>query len=144
QRVPAVDFVNASSATITAADGPAFQFGATGFVFPTRISILATNVTAQGILSVSAGGLLRIEGNDVNLTRGGLEVRPLTGNSFQFITATNFQPDTAISDVYWALTNGTMLSSTLLAVSAAATNVTVPSHLVTNLNGTANVTFRFP
>ena len=76
----------------------------------------ATNITAQGILSVSAGGLLRIQGNEVNLARGGLEVRPITGNSFQFITETNFYPDVAITDLYWALTNGTMLSSTLLSL----------------------------
>jgi hypothetical protein len=140
-RVPAISFVNASQATITASESVGFPFGANGFVFPTYLNVKATNVTAQGILSVSAGGLLRIEGQGVNLTRAGLEVRPISGVGSSS-SPTNFVPDTAITDIYWALTNGTMLSSTLLDVSALVTNVNVPRHVVTNINGQATTAFR--
>ncbi len=136
-RVPAEDFVNASGATITAQEGFSLGLGPiSAAAAPSYLTIAATNVTAQGILSVSAGGLLRIDGQQVDLTRGGLEVRPIApGGTFTFPGATNFFPDAGISDLYWASTNDVMTSSTLLAISAIATNVSVPRHTVTNTGG---------
>ena len=127
KRVPAIDFFNASGATITSVDGPPLSLGLNQVISPSFLNIYATNVTVQGILSAGAGGLLRIEGSNVNLNRAGLEIRRIGSSPITpYVTLTNFWPDIGITDVYWALTNGFMTVSTLLDVSVAGTNVTVP------------------
>src|SRR5262245_52844597 len=54
KRVPAVDFVNASGATVTAVDGPPGLLGGNQAISPSFLTVSAANITAQGILSVGA------------------------------------------------------------------------------------------
>ena len=138
QRVPAVNFVNASGATIRSVDGPPLGLGLNQTISPSYLNVFATNISVQGLLSVGAGGLLRLEGKDVNASRSGLEVRRIAASPVTpFVTPTDFYPDVGITDNYWALTNGTMQASTLLDMGAGRTNVSVPRHAVTNTTGRA-------
>ncbi|MFO1499409.1 MAG: hypothetical protein U1G07_13605 [Verrucomicrobiota bacterium] len=136
KRLPAANFVNASGATITSVDGGLSGLSLNAFLTPSFLNVAATNVSVQGILSAGAGGLLRIEGNNVDVSRGGLEIRRLEASPFLiYETATNFFPDVGIDDIYWATTNANFRPATLLDVSVGGTNVTVPGHIVTNANG---------
>lgn len=104
RRLPANRIVNKSGATITAQSA----------VFSTGSYLLlsATNIANQGRLSATADGLIHIEGHDVDLSRGGLEIQPFNptpGGGFciqgggGFSTPSNFFPEVGIQDVLWSL-----------------------------------------
>jgi hypothetical protein len=93
--------------------------------------VSASNVVNNGLLSAGAGGQLRLEGKKLNLSRGGLEIRPVQGLGFTFVSPTNFLPDVGIYDNYWGgVTNDVIDSSTIVGG-----GVISPPHVVTNANG---------
>ena len=135
RRAPALNFVNAASAEIVAESGSFFGSGfITGndlTVTPAFLHIAASNVVNHGYLRAAASGLLRIEGNNVNLFNGGFEIEPIAGVGGAIIT-TNFFPDTSIQDIYWGgITNLIADTSGILIPAGDSLIVTTPPHLVT-------------
>lgn len=140
-RKPANSFVNYPGASITSQDSGLqlliFQgLGVIARYFPSYLLVSATNVTSGGLLSVGAGGLLQLSGEKMNLTRGGLEVRPLEGIG-TFTDGTNFIPDVGITDNYWGgLTNQFMVVPSLVTFpGGTVVNVQTPASPVTNAFG---------
>ena len=136
RRAPALNFVNAANAEIVAESslffGSGFITGNDLTVTPAFLHIEASNVVNHGYLRAAASGLLRIEGNNVNLFNGGFEIEPIA-SSGGLVGTTNFFPDTAIQDIYWGgITN--LIADTSGILSAAGTSISVitPPHLVTN------------
>lgn len=107
-RRPAANFVNEASGQILCLDANGY-FGVSNVFYQTMMQIRATNVFNQGYLQVGNEGSLRIEGKNVNLARGGLEVLSLESaslaNSYFDDTGDglpdSFLPDNAIYDLYW-------------------------------------------
>lgn len=135
RRAPALNFVNAASAEIVAESslffGSGFITGNDLTVTPAFLHIAASNVVNHGYLRAAASGLLRIEGNNVNLFNGGFEIEPIAGVGGAIIT-TNFFPDTAIQDIYWGgITNLIADTSGILIPAGDSLIVTTPPHLVT-------------
>lgn len=107
-RRPAKNFMNDEPGVI---GGDAFfvGYGYSNLFAPSLLLINATNVVGAGYFGVVNSGILRVEGNTVNLSRGGLEVLPLLSsffaNSYWDINNDNiieqFSPDSAIYDYYW-------------------------------------------
>ncbi len=136
KRSPALNFVNDARAEIVA---ESIFFGGSGFitgndltVTPAFLQITASNVVNHGYLRAAASGLIRIEGNNVNLFNGGFEIEPIAGGG-GLIGTTNFLPDTAIQDIYWGgITNLIADTSGVLIPAADSLIVTTPPHLVTN------------
>jgi hypothetical protein len=77
-------------------------------VTPSFVFVNASNIINQGTLKVGANGWLRLNGNDLNLSRSSLEVVPpqretmttLFGSA-NFPTLGFFTPDIAIWDIFW-------------------------------------------
>ena len=117
------------------------EFGATIEVSPfinnaSFLIVSATNVFNQGLLSVSDSGWLKLQGQQLDLSRGGLEVRPAGGGGGGgFFNETNFYPDIGISDIWWGgETNQTANVRNMLAVTSNSVTFTTPQYLVTNGN----------
>lgn len=139
---PAANFYNAPGASINAGS---FGFGGIiinaggglvlGLETP-KLLISATNVVNEGLLTSVAGGLVRINGQNVNLRRSVLGLQPFTGGS-TLVTPTNFYPDQGISDIYWGMnSDGTPRLRVGPVASAVGTNGLFTSssggHRVTN------------
>ena len=136
KRSPALNFVNAASAEIVAESvlfaGGGFITGNDLTITPAFLQIAASNVINHGYLRSAASGLLRIEGNNVDLFNGGFEIEPIAGVGGA-IGTTNFLPDTAIQDLYWGgITNLIADTSRILSAAGTSIDVTTPPHLVTN------------
>lgn len=107
-RRPAANFVNEASGQILTLDANGY-FGVSNQFFQTMLQIRATNVLSQGYLQVGNEGTLRIEGHNVNLSRGGLEVLALESSPISNVyfddtgdgIPDTFLPDNAIYDLYW-------------------------------------------
>lgn len=108
-RRPARNFFNRIGATVTSVDGFLPNFAYTG----SYLWIDATNIVNQGTLTAGAAGEIKLSGTNVNLTRSGLQIGSIqprgSGNG-----ETNFFPDNAIYDLFWAQTNMTFDSSQIL------------------------------
>lgn len=136
RRSPALNFVNDARAEIVAESG---LFIGSGFitgndltVSPAFLQIAASNVINHGYLRAAASGLLRIEGNNVNLFNGGFEIEPIAGVGGA-VGTTNFLPDTAIQDIYWGgITNLVWDTSGILIPAGDSLSVITPPHSVTN------------
>ncbi len=136
RRSPALNFVNDARAEIIAESG---LFIGSGFitgndltVSPAFLQIAASNVVNHGYLRAAASGLLRIEGNNVNLFNGGFEIEPIAGVGGA-VGTTNFLPDTAIQDIYWGgITNLVWDTSRILIPAGDSLSVIAPPHSVTN------------
>lgn len=141
---PAAVFVNENGAEVRSLDTTAI----TGTTFsgqilsPSYLLISADTIVNHGNLVTGAAGLLRLTGNNIDLSRGGLGIGRLEVTSTHFVTESNYFPDPAIYDAYWGgMTNQDMDVGGLLQVSRSATNVTSPVHDVTN---SALFSFSFP
>lgn len=136
KRSPALNFVNDAGAEIVAESsflgGSGFITGNDLTVTPAFLQIIASNVVNHGYLRAAASGLLRIEGNNVNLFNGGFEIEPIVGGGGSLVGSTNFLPDTAIQDLYWGgITNLVSDTSQVLIPAGDSLIVTTPPHLVT-------------
>ena len=132
-RQRASTFLNDFGATITSFP---ISVGINVIYSPSYLLVSATNVFNQGLLSVSESGWLKLAGEHLDLSRGGLEVRPAVGGGFSFVTPTNFYPDVGLVDIWWGgETNQTLDCSTLLSVTSNSVTFTTPQYLVTNSAG---------
>ena len=71
---------------------------------PSYLWVSATNIVNQGRVTVGAGGWLKLVGDNVNLTRGGVEVTSIIPVGSENIVS-NYFPDAGIFDIYWGGTN---------------------------------------
>ena len=137
KRGPARNFVNASGAEIQAANNPSgIIFGSNPpFLIERNAGFLlieSENVISHGKFQVAASGLLRIEGDNVDLFNAGMEVEPIVGLGSRIVNGTNFFPDVGIRDIYWGgITNLIANTSGILTAAGTSINVTTPPHLVT-------------
>jgi hypothetical protein len=96
----------------------------------------ATNTINQGLLEVESSGLIRVEGANLDLSRGALHVLPGNGANgagcFGFQTETNFLPDVGLSDIYWGIGDANMRLDT---GTLNLPTPTTPIHNVTNTFG---------
>jgi len=128
----ASSFYNANGASIIGSE----------FLSPAIIDVRATNIYNRGALSVSAGGMIRLEGQNVDLQRSGLLVSPLFGSA-ESQTETNFFPELGVFDLYWGIgampdpVNQNPAFSTDRLLSTLGRTVLVDSgrHAVTNASG---------
>ena len=137
RRSMADNFYNAAGAEIIASP--------IGFTedSPSILSINATNVVNKGLLTVGVGGLLSMDGGNIDLSDSALGVSSIQGSgSLNFIApgdppTAGFTPDTGITDIYWGgLTNvNNMNSAGLLNVLGESANISSPIHQVTNAAG---------
>ncbi|MGD0744878.1 MAG: hypothetical protein ABSA45_06955 [Verrucomicrobiota bacterium] len=75
--------------------------------------VSATNIINKGYLAADAASEIKLAGTNVDLSRSFVQIAPIPGlGSFNGLPAiTNFTPDTAIYDEYWAQTNGSRIDS---------------------------------
>lgn len=127
-RKPLANFHNRNSGQIHARDG-----GTVGGYIGSLLSIEATNLINQGLITVGAGGLGKLSGVDVDLSWSGYGVvsvdadTSLLGSFNHAPTPSMFIPDTAISDNYWGQTNLLFYVNNILTPGGA---VVTPTHPV--------------
>ena len=139
-RRPAANFFNANGASLS---GGVSQFFGGGFASaPAVVDVRATNILNRGNISVAPGGLIRLEGQTVDLQRSGLLISPITGSS-ESMTDTNFFPETGVFDLYWGIgampdpvnQNPVFTTDRLLSTVGKTLLVDSGSHSVTNATG---------
>jgi hypothetical protein len=112
QRRLADNIVNLNPGVIAGLDGSGFITtngggGSSISLFPSYLFASASNIVNKGLMSVGGNGWLKLIGTNINLSRGALEVTGINPHgSVNNFPQTNFLPDVAISDVWWAQTNG--------------------------------------
>ncbi len=143
-RRPAALFVNDSVGTVAGVDAIAY-LGYNNFYYQTMLDIRATNVINAGYLGVGNEGSMRLVGQNINLTRGALEVAAITGspsaNSYYEVTDSDprpdqFEPDNGIYDLYWGAGQqqipvpGPINTANILRFFGADLVATAPAHMV--------------
>ena len=114
------------------------QAGATIIGQPIVI-LNATNIYNQGTISASQSGVVRINGDTVDLHRGVINLGR-SSPSAGFSTPTNYVPASGISDVYWGLGTNTANVGTLLNLQGTKISVRSPQHRVVTQGGFGFVT----
>lgn len=112
-RLPADTFYNAPDSFIyTYEPGFGFVGGVTiGLVDQSsQLLVNATNIVNKGFLSGGGNGLLSLKGKNIDLSRSGLEVRPVESHGSLWEVddngvRTGFYPDVNIYDVYWGVSS---------------------------------------
>ncbi|HNQ91062.1 MAG TPA: hypothetical protein PKM73_20810 [Verrucomicrobiota bacterium] len=101
-RKSAAQFVNLRRGVIEALEYY-YVYASNTMYFPTFITVSATNIVNEGLLRVGNSGLLRLEGKNIDLTRGGLEVGTLEPSILAGPVAPegNFIADSGIYDLWW-------------------------------------------
>ncbi len=111
----AANFRNRSGGVIEGVDGGQLINGFSQLIIPSYLLVSATNLINEGTLTAGAGGLMLLTGNNVNLVRGGVQIRPISPDGSVNEVATNyFLPDIAIDDNYWGQTNQVMDSGNII------------------------------
>src|SRR5262245_55768632 len=118
---PAESFLNVTGARVSAIDSPA-----------SLLLIDASTIQNFGLLSAGNNGLLRLRGTNVDVSRSGLEIRPI--ESFAFSTLTSFSPDFGLYDVHWAMTNTDTVLPPSLTGRTNVTGISVPAYAATNFS----------
>lgn len=144
KRQPASSIYNAPDAVIYGGSGIRFGSLGTGpnaplfgFTFEnSQTRLWATNIVNKGHLRADASGLVRVEGQAVDLSRSSLGILPFNGG-FGFVTPTNFFPEVGVFDLYWGMNNdgsGSFGPGSLARPIRQSTNfmVNAPQHRVTN------------
>lgn len=119
-RKMAASFRNRLAGVITALDGGRNatlidgNFTINPLIIPSYLLISATNLHNEGNLIAGAGGLMRLTGKNVNLSRSGVQIQPIVPEG-SFVVSTNyFSPDVAIYDKYWGQSNQVMNSRNII------------------------------
>lgn len=148
----ASNFVNEVGATVNATDFAGLFSLATGgivpgigtgasfagqIVSPSFLLVSADTIVNHGFLIAGAAGLLQLNGQNVDLSRGGIGIGRVEDSPTHSFTATNFFPDPGIYDVYWGgeTNENAFRVGSLLQITKTATNVASPIHQVTNALG---------
>ncbi|MEW6156310.1 MAG: hypothetical protein AB1813_02700 [Verrucomicrobiota bacterium] len=153
-RKPAQNFVNGNGGRIEATgivfdifDPVTTQFTPANSFTNANINISASNVVNRGVILADNIGLIQISGDKVDLSRGGIGIKPIPGaysflQGFCFFGGTSgagpvpgqvaFFPDAGILDRYWGIDTNVFSLATTIARTAFPPVVT-PVHLVTRL-----------
>ncbi|HEV8543362.1 MAG TPA: hypothetical protein VGR78_13285 [Verrucomicrobiae bacterium] len=158
-RRPASNFVNAANAQIVTSDGisvlTSSSGGATGgglggilTASASFVNINAANVTNRGGISVGANGVMKLYGQEMDLTGGTLIVEDLNSvNSFGFgfglvnVTPTNFFPESGVYDLAYGIDVNTNMSLNGIVLSTNPNDIQTPPFNITN--EISNVGFLF-
>ncbi|MBM3878207.1 MAG: hypothetical protein FJ387_00550 [Verrucomicrobia bacterium] len=146
RRRPAKNFINEGDLF---ALGSAAYFGYSNLFAPSSLRISATNIVSRRTMTVGNSGLLRLEGQNLNLSRSGLEV--LSIESFPWANAIydlnddqipdSFEPDNAIYDEWWGAgvqdppQNGPINTANIIRFFGGDILATAPRHPVTARGG---------
>ncbi len=97
---------------------------------PSKLFVMATNIVNEGYLRVGANGWLLVNGTNVSINRGALEVPSITpiGN---VIGSNIFWPDVGMYDNYWAQYSDDINTAAIWDGLAA----NAPMHIVDSLTG---------
>lgn len=130
---------NHPQGVITAIDGPASTVIG-GPSTSAKIIVSVTNLINEGRMEVDQRGLMTLNGTNVNLKRGGVQVLPLTGQgSAEDVAGTIFLPDVGIIDNYWGLGTNNINTAFILTqvLQANTTNwqALSPNHGVQTVQG---------
>lgn len=103
-RRPMNNFINGRNALVEGFEYFGF-YSSNVYYYPTFLTVWATNIVNEGVLRVGNAGQLRLEGNTIDCSRGGLEVAALladpTAGWYPSSLREEYFPDTAIYDIYW-------------------------------------------
>ena len=145
QRKPAKNFVNRTGGNINAIEGATVvdSGGTVTTSSGSYVLVQATNIINQGTLAVGADGVMQLVGTNVNIARSTLRVNPLEPRGSSN-SRTNFTPDTAITDNYWAQANDNFnITGLAFDTPPASQGVATPSHTVNDGEQDANTSFTF-
>jgi len=142
-RGPASRFVNTRNANIAASDGLGFlavdDGSFVGLGSPSSyVLINASNIVNYGNIRVGASGLIRLTGDNVDLSGGTLIVDPIgTADTFGFfggfsLTSTNFIPDAGLYDLSWGTDNITNMAVANIVLNVNPTIISTPFFRTTN------------
>lgn len=98
------------------------------------IMVSADELVNRGELRTSDGGLIRLRGKNVNLTRSSIGVLPITAG-FAFETTTNFFPEAGLTDIYWGMAvddTSRLVPPSVVQLNGRNLSVNSPNHTVTN------------
>ena len=105
-------FFNDNNATISALDGSFNIFGnPNATITASYLLVSATNIVNKGQLEAGPFGEIILNGSEVNLSRSFLQITPVVGVG-STDSKTNFTPDIAIYDQFWAGANSNKLTVT--------------------------------
>jgi len=149
-RLPMNIWANQDGGSIRANSGLLLSLNSATLSSPNMILVTATNIVNSGTLSVGNEGLLHLEGQSVNLSRGGIEVRgvdelandPSFNSPLEPASTNGFFSDPGIDGQYWRVTNPSDTTSiptydtaSFVQGSPASLIASVPRHTVTNRAG---------
>lgn len=139
-RHPAKVFVNQAGATVYASDfaygvfygarGTLIAFGQGNYG---EVRINADRIVNRGNFSVPTAGLIKLEGGEIDVSRGSFEITPiLTGYGFQ--DNNDYYPDPGIFDLAWGCGEQTPATYTPSLVQSyrGIIRATTPSYCLTN------------
>jgi hypothetical protein len=103
KRLPAANFFNQRGGLIEAYEY-FYAISSNTYYYPTLIAVEATNIVNEGTLSVANAGLVRLEGKNINLSRGAIDVATITPDfaaGWLDPQRTTYVPDAGIFDQLW-------------------------------------------
>lgn len=131
-RVKTGTFLNDRDGTVSvnpSIDTGRFFYGDPGGPF---LLVEATNIINRGLLSADTFGIMKITGDDVNLSRGTLRLNPLLSFSTSFVSTNLFYPETGVYDDAWGTGNLGSDVRQILFMTPNVTYVTTPIYGLTN------------
>jgi len=122
------------------------SFFSSFFIFDSRASILqvaATNITATGPLFAGAHGLIRLEGNTIDLTRNALRTgSSLLSSSFFgggfLLGASNYLNDVGVTDLYWGAGSGDAVANNRISTMQVGSPGGSPNFTLPNPSSTVH------
>jgi len=94
------NFFNGNGATIQAEDGVIANPELIADFLASYLLVSATNIVNQGTLIAGGSGEIVLTGTNINLSRSGLEITPITPQG-SMNSSNTFTPDIAIYDEFW-------------------------------------------
>ena len=85
-------FVNENGGTITGSSSGSTAGG---------VAINAKNIVNHGNITASSASAIRIEGDNIDLSRSLTSVSPSIGGNGDFVTEDGFFPEIGVQDMYW-------------------------------------------
>jgi len=117
-------FINEAGGTVTGSSSGSTAGG---------VAIQAKNIVNYGTITASSDSAIRIEGDNIDLSRSLTSVSPSIGGNGDFVTEDGFFPEIGVQDMYWGGGEVGVNLGSLMSVSARGqVNIATPSHTVTN------------
>lgn len=95
---------------------PGATISASDLLGSSQLLISATNIINEGLMAADMQGKMVLNGTNINLKRGGIQISPLTGvGTLETIPPVSFRPDVGIIDDYWGVGTNAIDSSAILS-----------------------------